>query len=928
MADGKVEIDVTADVTDAKRKIDELTGKVDEMAKRGEESGERTASAFDRLKGVGATVGKALATGAAVAGTAVLGIGTAALNSYAQYEQLVGGVDTLFGSASGKLQQYASDAYRTAGMSANQYMEQATSFSASLVQGLKEDGRSMEEVYSMAADSANMAMTDMADNVNKMGSSMTDVQNAYQGFAKDNYTMLDNLKLGYGGTQSEMARLINDSGVLGDTIVDANSVSSVSFDKIIEAIHVTQERMGITGTTAKEAMGTIQGSIEMTKAAWDNWLTGLADPNADMGALTDQLLEALGAVAGNVAPRVAEIGQAILDNLPGALAGAAAVLGPVLADALSAAWNGAVAALGQAGIQLPPIDASQVTAALEGVRAALQWFADNGSAVVSAIAGIAGGMVAFQAATSVAGIVQGVVTAVKAFRTATEAATAAQVIFNAVMAATGGPFVLIATVIGAVVAALVVLWTTNEGFRNAVTAAWEAVSSAVGGAVEAVGGFMSGLLENVSGIGEAIATFFTETVPQAFQALVDWFANLPTAIGEALTAAMEALGAWLSALPATISTWLASALTAVAEWAVGLGAQAMLAGQTFLTNLSTFLTQLPYNIGFLLGTVIGTVVLWVTQFASQALAAGQQFLTNVVTFVTQLPGQVLSFLTAVITNVVSWVGQMASNAQQAGSQFLNNVVDFVTRLPASLWSLLSEAIGKAQNFVSQMGQKAQQAGSDFLNRVVDGIQSLPGRVWGFLSEAIGKAGQFVGDFAAKAMDAARQFADNIVNGIKGIPGQVASIGRDIVDGIAGGIRNAAGSLGGALKGVVDGAIAGVKSTLGIASPSKLFRDEVGRMIPLGAAEGVEGEARAFRSAVDEALAYAPEIRPDLDVFGGAFSASMVADMAPLAEAVRGVGERIDALQGALGDIIATSAPAFPSDRMMGRLVRGWANGTA
>lgn len=179
-------------------------------------------------------------------------------------EQLVGGVDTLFGKSSQKVQEYTNNAYKTAGMSANEYMETVTGFSASLLQGLGGDTEKASEV-------ANVAVTDMSDNANKMGTSMESIQNAYQGFAKQNYTMLDNLKLGYGGTKEEMARLVKDSGILGDAGKDLtakNLDQKVSYDQIIEAIHKVQTNMGITGTTAKEASATIQGSVGSMKSAW------------------------------------------------------------------------------------------------------------------------------------------------------------------------------------------------------------------------------------------------------------------------------------------------------------------------------------------------------------------------------------------------------------------------------------------------------------------------------------------------------------------------------------------------------------------------------------------------------------------------------------------------------------------------------------
>ena len=312
------------------------------------------------LTGLG-TVAKGVAT--AVAGFtaltgAVTAIGGAALSAYADYEQLVGGVDTLFGSASQTLQGYAAEAYKTCGMSANQYMTQATSFAASLVSSCSGD-------VAKAADYANMAMGDMSDNVNKMGSDMTDVQNAYQGFAKQNYTMLDNLKLGYGGTQAEMKRLIADANKLRQEQGKNADLTIDSYADVVEAIHTVQENMGITGTTAKESATTISGSIGMAKAAWENFITGLGRDDVDFSQLTQQLLESIGTVATNVAPIVAQIGTGIVEAFPVVLSGLGPVLGPVISEALATAWNIAVGALAELGIQLPTVDASQITGAFQ-----------------------------------------------------------------------------------------------------------------------------------------------------------------------------------------------------------------------------------------------------------------------------------------------------------------------------------------------------------------------------------------------------------------------------------------------------------------------------------------------------------------------------------------------------------------------------------
>ena len=245
----------------------------------------------------------------AAIGGAIANLGKQALDAYASWEQLVGGVDTLFGDASAQVQRYAASAYRTAGMSANTYMETVTGFSATLLQGLGGD-------TARAAEVADMAITDMADNASKMGTSIDSIRDAYQGFAKDNYDMLDNLKLGYGGTQAEMARLINDSGVLGDSMkVTAENVRDVPFDKMIEAIHKVQTEMGITGTTSAEASSTIEGSVSSARAAWENWLVSLGQGSAEAQAATTQLVDAVAVAAQNVVPRVGVIAQTLLSTL-------------------------------------------------------------------------------------------------------------------------------------------------------------------------------------------------------------------------------------------------------------------------------------------------------------------------------------------------------------------------------------------------------------------------------------------------------------------------------------------------------------------------------------------------------------------------------------------------------------------------------------
>lgn len=275
--------------------------KIDKLGKETEESGEEAEKAsnggYTVFKNILANLATKAITGAIQAlqrlGTQFVAIGKQAISSYGQFEQMVGGVNKIFesatqGSAGAEaVLENAMNAFKTVGMSANEYMETVTSFSASLIQGLGDD-------TVKASEFADMAMRDMADNVNAFGTSMESVRSAYAGFAKDNYTMLDNLKLGYGGNATEMARLINDTKVLGEGVeVTAKTVKDVPFDKIVEAIHRAQQAINITGTTAYEASATIQGSTRAMQASWQNLLIGMADDNADFTRLVDDFISTL-----------------------------------------------------------------------------------------------------------------------------------------------------------------------------------------------------------------------------------------------------------------------------------------------------------------------------------------------------------------------------------------------------------------------------------------------------------------------------------------------------------------------------------------------------------------------------------------------------------------------------------------------------------
>lgn len=317
-------------------------------------------SPFQKVLGkIGSAVNTAVKASAAAVGAASAGVaalGTACINAYADYEQLVGGVETLFKDSADTIQTYADNAYKTAGLSANEYMETVTSFSASLLQSLDGDTEK-------AAAAADLAITDMADNANKMGTAMESIQYAYQGFAKQNYTMLDNLKLGYGGTKEEMQRLLADAEKLSGVKYDLSSYAD-----IVEAIHVIQTEMGITGTTAKEASTTIQGSVASMKAAWANLMVGMADDTQDFDLLLSNFIESIGTVADNLLPRIG----VVIEGMGKLVAG----LAPEIASALPTLTNELLPNLVELGVQ-------SISALVQGIQ-------ENGDSLAAGALSIVG----------------------------------------------------------------------------------------------------------------------------------------------------------------------------------------------------------------------------------------------------------------------------------------------------------------------------------------------------------------------------------------------------------------------------------------------------------------------------------------------------------------------------------------------------------
>lgn len=672
------------------------------------------------LSGLG-TVARGVGTVAAAGMTALTGavtaIGGAALSAYADYEQLVGGVDTLFGSASGQLQAYAADAYKTCGMSANQYMTQATSFAASLVSSCGGD-------VAKAADYANMAMGDMSDNVNKMGSNMVDVQNAYQGFAKQNYTMLDNLKLGYGGTKEEMERLIADANKLREAQGKNADLTIDSYADVVEAIHTVQENMGITGTTAKEAATTISGSIGMAKAAWENFITGLGRDDVDFSQLTEQLLTSIGAVATNVAPRVAQIGQGIIQAFPIVLAGLGAVLAPIVSEALATAWNIAVQALAGIGIHLPEVDASQILSA-------------------------------FQTVADVASTVVGVV------RSAFEAVPG---IFETVASAVGGA---VSTVIS-------VLTPFAEYFAAQMLPAIVSFASGLVSAFAAVWPVLSQFGQTVMNIGAAV-----------MPVLQNAFALIMPLISQAISLVMQLFSA-LSPLISQVAAALMPALTAIGTALANLAA-AVLPGLAAAVQVVFSVLQMLMPVIQTVLSVVGSIVSVVLTVVSQVIAAvinAAAVVSSVISAVLTVVSALVAGVTAFIGSILAVVGGCVSTVSALVAGVVNTVVSLIVSLVSSVLSAISGLVSGVASFFQSIVSTMSSAASSAYSAVTGAFNSMVGAVSGAVGNLMGVVsgipGQITGFFAGAGswlVDSGRAIIDGLVSGIQSaIGGALGAVG--------------------------------------------------------------------------------------------------------------------------------------------------------
>lgn len=622
-----------------------------------------------KVKGAFGAIGRTAAAGIAAVGAAVGAFGSKALGMYASYEQNVGGVQKLFGNMGKSLEEYAAltgqstdecagkwqqleqaqttvlsnagNAWQAAGMSANQYMEQVTGFSAALITSLGNDTNA-------AADYANMAMVDMSDNANTFGTDMQSLQWAYQGFAKQNYTMLDNLKLGYGGTKEEMERLISDANRVKEANGEMADLSIDSFADVTEAIHIIQEQMNIAGTTAREASTTIEGSVNAMKAAWENWLTGLGDDSADIQQLTENLVQSFETAAGNVVPRMAVIIGTLIGQVPGLVS----QLGPVAAQAV-----GDIFAEALKGIY----DALPTEAQQKVDEIALQF---EGSGLAESLSGFLGTIADF-GARAADGIGQ-LASKFDAFSYMEGQA--------AILDTVGAFLESIADTAGEYLApALEFLGDRFEELYVAIGEAqvWlEPIASFLGEVFVTV---LVALADSISAI-IAVVTGLIE----AITAVVEFFMAAPASI-EAFVASVAG---FIGQLPGIVGGFLASVIWAVAGWIGSMVSGAASAGSGFISSVVGFLSQLPGNVAGFLSSVIGTVAGWAGQMASQAAQAASNFGSSLIDGLYGIVGSAMSAGQAIVQGVIDGITGMIGSAGDAIEGVLSTIASYLPHSPA------------------------------------------------------------------------------------------------------------------------------------------------------------------------------------------------------------------------------------------------------
>lgn len=766
-------------------------------------------------------VSKAM-TGAVVAvGTAAGAIIKSSLGVVANMEQQVGGVETLFKDSANTVIDNANRAYKTAGMSANNYMETVTSFSASLLQSLGGD-------TAKAASYADRAIVDMSDNANKMGTSMRDIQNAYQGFAKQNYTMLDNLKLGYGGTQEEMKRLVSDAAKLTDVqkelgvTVDANSLS---FGNIVNAISVVQKQMGITGTTSKEAATTIEGSVSSAKAAWENFEAGVISAN-DLVETFWTATQNIFTNLGQIIPRLGKTGIDVVSALAGKIGGAVPQVKGFtdaiesIADKLGSMDSGQLANLGK------------MSAVLIGAAPALSLIGKGAGTFSDALGGLGN-------------VTGGAITAISKLPGTVKSASAslgkAGTAFKNVGDAIALPFQdlepKIAPAIGKLGGSVSEMWNAGPGGKltSAVTQTAGKVGESfakvgpklaekfptITGKVGELGKKVSAIVPKFGAVGEKIASY-GGVIGDSFKPILSKAATFAPAFLKCMNIAggLGIVVAGLGLLQGAFGDQIGQILTMVQT-----------KGPEVITNFCDGITAALPNLIAQGAMLLNNLLQAITANLPAIISGGISIVSTLISGIAQ---QLPTLIPTALMMIVTLVGSLLSNV----GQIVDAGIDLLVGLAQGLVNALPQLINQAPTIIGQLATaiisnlpKILQAGIKIITILATGlVQAIP---------------QLIGKIPA------------IISQIKNAFTSVnwGSVGMNIVKGIASGLTNAAKSLADAAANAASNALDWVKSKLGIHSPSRVFRDQVGKMMALGMGIGFEKNIpiRSMSAGVQKAV---------------------------------------------------------------------------
>jgi phage-related protein len=791
-----------------------------------------------KLSGLGKSglsiVSKAMTGAVAAVGTAAGVIIKSSLGVVANMEQQVGGVETLFKDSADTVIKNANRAYKTAQISANDYMSTVTSFSASLLQGLGGD-------TAKAAEIADMALIDMADNANKMGTNMQDIQNTYQGFAKQNYTMLDNLKLGYGGTQSEMIRLINDSGILNEKISD---LDNVTFDQMIQAIHVIQQNLGITGTSAKEAGETIGGSVNSAKAAWENFQGGVITSQElveTFGTATQNILKNLGEIVPRLGKTGLEVVGAIADKIGNSVPAAKGFADAVgnITDKLSSMDTGQLANLGKmSAVLIGAVPAFSLIGKSAGT------FSD----VLGGLGEVSGGVTAkFQKIPG----------GIKSLGTSMQSGAK---VFHNIKDAILLPF---------------------EDLSPSLTKIFGKVSSSVSS------GPLGKLVNDFAEIPKGIAASFGKIGP-AISGKFPKITGVVKSIGSSISGTFTTIANGAKGFASLLGGALNSALSKTSGFANKFIGYLGVVGDAFAPVLSKAASFVPQLLGFMniaavvalvaaglgllysqFGTQIDQILLMmrtkgpevITNFCNGIVTALPNLIAQGATMLNNLMLAITANLPAIIQGGIAIVSTLITGIAQQLPTLIPTALTMILTLVSSLLSNVGQLVDAGINLLVGLAQGVVNALPQLINKAPTIIGQLATAIISNLPKILLAGIKIITILGTGLIRAVPQLISKIPSIISQVKNAFTSVdwgsvGMNIIKGIVNGLKGAAGAIVEAAKGAAESALNAAKNFLGIHSPSRVFRDQVGKMMALGMGIGFERNipVKSMSTGVQRAVA--------------------------------------------------------------------------